>query len=54
MNVVVKNIPEDLRKVIIREQAKEKENRGVHQFSLSSTIIKMLREWQRCLDKNRE
>lgn len=51
MTVVVKNIPEDLRKAILKEQAKEKEIRGVHQYSLSSTIIKILREWQRCLEK---
>lgn len=51
MDILIKNLPDDLRKVIVREQAKEKENRGTQQYSLSSTIIKIIREWERCREK---
>lgn len=43
----LKTLPVDIRKIIVREQGKEKENRGI-QFSISSTIIKIIREWEKC------
>jgi hypothetical protein len=45
MNVLLTNVPEDLRKIILREQAKEKENRGTNQYSLACTVFKIIREW---------
>lgn len=45
MDITLKAVPDDVRKVIIREQALEKESRGVNQFSMSTTIFKIIREW---------
>jgi len=41
----LKNIPEDVYKILWREQAKLKSNRGLRQFSLSSTIYHIIREY---------
>jgi hypothetical protein len=43
----LKNIPEDVYKILWREQAKLKGNRGLRQFSLSSTIYHIIREYDR-------
>lgn len=48
-NIIIRNIPHDIQKVLVREQAREKENRGVNQYSLSSTVIKIIREWEKCM-----
>lgn len=40
-----KGIPDDVMKILIKEQAKEKENRGTNQYSLSRTLIKIVKEW---------
>jgi hypothetical protein len=45
-DIVIRNLPEDVRKVILQEQLREKKNRGTNQFSMSSTIIKIIREWK--------
>lgn len=50
-NINLRNVPIDVRKIIIREQSKEKESRGTLQFSISTTIFKIIREWERCRDK---
>lgn len=50
-DIIVRNIPAEIQKILVREQAKEKENRGVNQYSLSSTIQKIIREWDRCREK---
>lgn len=39
-------VPIDVRKIILQEQAKEKQKRGVAQYSVQSTIIKIIRQWQ--------
>jgi hypothetical protein len=46
MDIVLREVPADILKVIQEEQAKEKKNRGTNQYSLSSTIIKIIREWK--------
>lgn len=48
MDILLKNVPDDIRKFIVREQAKEKENRGTQQYSLSMTIVKLIRELKEC------
>lgn len=45
-DIIVKDIPEDIHKLLQDEQAKEKKNRGINQYSLSSTIIKIIKEWK--------
>lgn len=39
-------VPVDVRKIILREQAKEKEKKGVAQYSIQMTIIKIIRQWE--------
>lgn len=50
-DIILRNIPPDIQKVLVREQAREKENRGINQYSLSSTIQKIIREWEKCREK---
>lgn len=45
-DIILKGVPEDIRRVLLQEQLKEKKNRGTNQYSLSSTIIKIIREWK--------
>jgi hypothetical protein len=40
------SLPIDVRKIILREQAKEKEKRGVAQYSVQMTVIKIIRQWE--------
>lgn len=44
-DLLLRGLPIDVLKVLLKEQGKEKEKRGVKQFSLSTTIIKIVREW---------
>lgn len=39
-------VPIDVRKIILREQGKEKEKKGVGQYSVQQTIIKIIRQWE--------
>jgi len=39
-------VPVDVRKIILREQSKEKEKKGVAQYSIQMTIIKIIRQWE--------
>lgn len=45
-NIIVRDIPAEVKKILTDEQAKEKNKRGTSQYSLSSTIIKIVREWK--------
>lgn len=45
MAFTLKDMPEDVRKILLTEQKNEKENRMTNQFSLSSVIYKIVREW---------
>lgn len=44
-DVLFKNMPEDVRKILLKQQGKEKENRGTNQYSLALTAYKIIREW---------
>lgn len=44
-DISVRNVPVDVRKIILAVQTKEKEKRGRMQYSMSSTIFKIIREW---------
>lgn len=50
----LKAIPEDVYKMVQREQAEIKEKRGTGMFSLESTIYKMLRDYNRCREVSKE
>lgn len=43
-NINLRNVPIEIRRIIIKERNKEEDKRG-SKFSLSSTIIKIIREW---------
>jgi hypothetical protein len=48
-DLLLRNVPIDVLKTILKEQGKEKEKRGLKQFSLSTTVFKIVREWKnRC------
>jgi len=53
-DLVLRSLPEDVRKIILKEQLKEKEIRGINQFSMSTTIYKIIREWEKCYQSQRE
>lgn len=50
----LKNIPEDVYKILWREQAKLKTKKGVSQFSLSSTIYHIVKEYDKIKPKEGE
>ena len=39
-------VPVDVRKIILAEQQKEKEKKGVGQYSIQMTICKIIRQWK--------
>ena len=45
-NIIVRDIPVEIKNILTDEQAKEKKRKGTSQYSLSSTIIKIIREWK--------
>jgi hypothetical protein len=52
-DLTLRSLPEDVRKIILKEQLREKENRGINQFSLSTTIYKIIREWEKCINSQK-
>lgn len=44
-DLLLKNMPEEVRKILLKQQQKEKENRGTNQYSLSCVIYKIIKEW---------
>jgi len=48
-DIIVRDIHPDVHKILLREQTNEKEKRGINQYSLSSTIQKIVREWEKCI-----
>ncbi len=44
-DLLLQNVPEDVRHIILTQQDKEKKSRGTNQFSISTTIYKIIREW---------
>ena len=45
---MLKQIPEDVFKIVQQEQNGIKEKRGTNSFSFESTIYKMIRDYERC------
>ncbi len=39
-------VPIDVRKIILQEQAKEKDKKGLGQYSIQMTICKIIRQWK--------
>lgn len=49
----LKNIPEDVYRILYREQAKIKAKRGQRQFSLASTVYYIVKEFDRMLNERK-
>lgn len=49
----LKNIPDDVYRILYREQAKLKAKKGQRQFSLGSTIYYIVREFDRMLKERK-
>lgn len=47
-------MPEDVRAIVLREQLEEKKKRGINQFSITCTIYKIIREWEKCYNSQKE
>lgn len=45
----LKNIPDDVYKILWREQGKLKAKKGVSQFSLASTIFHIVKEYDKMI-----
>lgn len=46
--LTLRNIPEDVFKILVIEQGKEKIKKGKGVFGLEQTIYKVIREFDRC------
>jgi hypothetical protein len=46
----IRNVDSEVQRIVLNEQARQKELRGLNQFSISSTIKIIIREW----DKQRQ
>lgn len=44
-DLILKNVPEEVRKIILQQQLKEKEHRGTNQYSIALTVFKIIKEW---------
>lgn len=53
-SLILQNIPEDVRKVLLRKQLEIKEHIGHNRFSIECTIYKIVREWKELKKKNNE
>lgn len=47
----LKNIPEDVYKILWREQAKLKSKKGLRKFSIALTIYHIVREYDKVISK---
>lgn len=48
-DIIVRDIHPDVHDILLAEQKNEKKKRGINQFSLSSTIQMIVRDWKRCV-----
>lgn len=43
-----RNMPQEIYKIVLREQGRLKANRGTSQFGIDQTIYSIIREWEKC------
>lgn len=48
------NIPEDVRRILLKKQFEIKEHIGHNRFSIECTIYKIVREWKELKKKHNE
>jgi Na+/H+ antiporter NhaB len=44
-DLILKDVPEDVRKILLQQQLKEKEHRKTNQYSIALTVYKIIKEW---------
>lgn len=47
----IRKVDPETHKTILDEQTRQKKERGINQFSMSSTIKLIVREWKKCKEK---
>lgn len=47
----LKQMPDDVYKIILTEQGKIKAEKRISQYSLEQTIYSIIREWKRCREE---
>lgn len=47
----IRKVDPETHKIILDEQTRQKKQRGINQFSMSSTIKLIVREWKKCKDQ---
>lgn len=50
-DIRVRNVDSEIHRIVLNEQTRQKELRGLNQFSMSSTIKVIIREWEKCKQK---
>lgn len=51
-DILVRDIPCSIHRIVVEEQTREKKIQGLSQYSLSNTIKKIIREWaDKCREK---
>jgi len=53
-SLTLRNIPADIYKILLREQAREKESRSIGMFGLEQAIYKLIRECERCRKESKK
>ena len=48
MSYLIRNMPEDVKEIIIREQNKRKEELKVFQYSIERTLWYIVKEYDKC------
>jgi hypothetical protein len=48
------NIPEDVFKILLKEQYRMKHNRQLGRYGLAQTVYKIVRDYERCRDAEKE
>lgn len=52
--LTLRNIPPEVYRILLDEQAKEKQAKGIGMWSLEKTVYKMIKECARCRDNGKE
>jgi hypothetical protein len=50
----LRNIPEDVFKILLKEQHKMKQARAIGRYGLGQTVYKIVRDYERCRDSEKE
>lgn len=51
-SLTLRTIPADVFKIVLQEQGRIKNQRGVGKFGIEQTLYSIIREWKRCREEN--